>query len=135
MNLLGLWVLGRLGERLSSSSAVLVAFLGSSVGAYTIALFLMDASYDSPRVLLGASAGVMGLVGGIAAFSAVGYVLRKDRMLGRGLRAMLAIVGLQIVFDSFHPMVSSFLHLAGCACGALLGLPYSLYAFRGPLRR
>jgi membrane associated rhomboid family serine protease len=57
-------------------------------------------------------------------------LLRKDRLLGRGLRAMLAIVALQVVFDSFHPMVSSFLHLAGCACGAVLSLPYSLYVFR-----
>jgi rhomboid protease GluP len=130
MNVLGLWVLGRLGERLGSSAAVFVGFLASSIGAYAIALFYMTASYDSPRVLIGASAGVMGLVGGLATFSAIGYFLRKDRLLGRGLRAMLAIVALQVVFDSFHPMVSSFLHLAGCACGAVLSLPYSLNVFR-----
>ncbi len=134
MNLLGLWVLGRLGERLGSSAAVFVGFLASSIGAYTIALFYMAASHDEPRVLIGASAGVMGLVGGLATFSAVGYFLRKDRLLGRGLRAMLAIVALQVVFDSFHPMVSSFLHLAGCAVGAVLCLPYALSVFRRPIR-
>jgi hypothetical protein len=108
---------------------VLLVFLGSSVGAYTIGLFFMPADLDHPKILLGASAGVLGLVGGLASFAASGYLLHKNRLLGRQLRGAVLIVGLQLVFDAYHPVVSSFLHIAGLACGAALALPGALYYF------
>ena len=39
------------------------------------------------------------------------------------------IVGLQLFFDWYHPVVSSFLHLAGLGSGAVLALPFALRTF------
>jgi len=131
MNLLGLWVLGRSVERMSGPLATLVAFVASSIGAYTTGLFFMHADVQHPAVALGASAGVMGLVGALASFNAAGYLFRRNRLLGRQLGGIAAIIGIQLIFDAYHPGVSSFLHLAGAGWGALVALPYALYIFRG----
>jgi rhomboid protease GluP len=129
MNVLGLWVLGRSLERAWGSVPMLFVFLGASAGAYTIGLYFMPADLEHPKILLGASAGVLGLVGGLASFAATGYLLHKNRLLGRQLRGAVLIVALQLVFDAYHPVVSSFLHIAGLACGAALALPYALHHF------
>lgn len=129
MNLLGLWVLGRMIERSWGPFLLVGAFLGASVGAYVIGLFFMQASEMQPKVLLGASAGVLGLVGSLASFAAIGYFIGENRSLGQRVLWAGLIVAMQLVFDAFHPVVSSFLHLAGIACGAVLALPYALYTF------
>ena len=129
MNLLGLWVLGRMIERSWGPFLLVGAFLGASVGAYVIGLFFMQASETQPKILLGASAGVLGLVGSLASFAAIGYFIGENRSLGQRVLWAGLIVALQLVFDAFHPVVSSFLHLAGIACGAVLALPYALFTF------
>jgi rhomboid protease GluP len=129
MNLLGLWVLGRLIERSAGPLPLLAAFLGSSVGAYTIALFFMHASRHEPKYLVGASAGMFGLVGVMVTFAAIGYFIGRIRRFQLWLKWAASIVGIQLVFDAFHPMVSSFLHLAGLGSGAVLALPFALRTF------
>jgi rhomboid protease GluP len=130
MNLLGLWVLGRLVERSSGPLPLLIAFLGSSTGAFTLGLLFMRATITEPRAALGASAGVFGLVGCIATFAAIGYLVARIRRFQFWLRGAGLIVGLQLLFDAYHPEVSSFLHLAGIGCGAVLALPFALHTFR-----
>jgi membrane associated rhomboid family serine protease len=130
MNLLGLWVLGPLVERTSGPLGTLVGFVVSSVGAYATALFFMHTDVHHHAVALGASAGVFGLVGALASFAATGYLLQGNRLLGRQLGGIAAIVGIQLIFDAYHPGVSTFLHLAGAGWGALVALPYALYTFR-----
>lgn len=129
MNVFGLWVLGKSLERAWGSVAVLGCVVLSSVGAYTSALLFMPASEENPLYLLGASAGVLGLVGALAVFSAIGYFRQGNRLLGRRFRVAALIVALQLVFDAFTPMVSSFLHIAGVICGAVVALPFSWLYF------
>ncbi|HEX6274367.1 MAG TPA: rhomboid family intramembrane serine protease, partial [Polyangiaceae bacterium] len=130
MNLLGLWVLGRAVERAFGSLPMLLAFLGSSVGAYVMGSFFMHATPDRPALAVGASAGVLGLVGALAGHAAVGFLLERNRMLGRQLVGMGFVVAVQLLFDAYHPNVSSFLHLAGVGCGAAIALPYAWWRFR-----
>jgi membrane associated rhomboid family serine protease len=130
MNLLGLWVLGRAVERGFGSLPMLGAFLGSSIGAYVLGLFFMPVPADGRALALGSSAGVLGLVGALAGHAAVGFVLKKNRMLGRQLAGMGFVVAIQLVFDAYHPNVSSFLHLAGAGSGAVIALPYAVRRFR-----
>jgi rhomboid protease GluP len=129
MNIAGLWIIGRDLEQSWGSMAVAGLVLGSSVGAYTIALFFMSASREDPRVLLGASAGLMGLVGAIGSYSAVGHFLHKKPGHQRRLSMAALMVMTQLTFDRFMPMVSSFLHIAGAGCGAVLAWPCSLRYF------
>ena len=132
MNLFGLWVLGRSVERGFGPLPMFVAFFVSSVGAYTTGLFFMPATAEHPAIALGASAGVFGLVGALGSYAAVGFLRRRNRLFGRQLVGMVLVVGIQLVFDAFHPGVSSFLHLAGAAWGAALAVPYALRRFENP---
>lgn len=135
MNLLGLWVLGRDLEHLWGRAALVGCLLGSSIGAYASALWFMPASLDQPRVLLGASAGVLGLVGALAAFSAIGYWRAGNHLFAQRLRSVGSIVAIQLLFDASTPQVSTFLHATGFVCGALLAAPFSLAFFaRRPIR-
>ncbi|MFZ5891390.1 MAG: rhomboid family intramembrane serine protease [Myxococcota bacterium] len=135
MNSLALWVLGRDFERVWGPRLLIACLLGSSVGAYVLALYFMPASREDPKVLLGASAGVLGLVGALIVFSAVGYFWRDNRVLGQRLRMAGLIVAILLIFDAFTPIVSSFLHLAGLACGALIALPFSVRHFSRQIAR
>ena len=132
MNLFGLWVLGRAVERGFGPLPMFVAFFASSVGAYTTGLFFMPATAEHPAIALGASAGVFGLVGALGSYAAVGFLRRRNRWFGRQLVGMVLVVGIQLVFDAFHPGVSSFLHLAGAAWGAALAVPFAFRRFENP---
>ena len=132
MNLLGLWVLGRSVERGFGRLSMLVAFFVSSVGAYTTGLFFMPAPAEHRAIALGASAGLFGLVGALGSYAAVGFLRRRNRLFGRQLAGILLVIGIQLVFDAFHPAASSFLHLAGAAWGAALAVPYALARFETP---
>jgi membrane associated rhomboid family serine protease len=79
--------------------------------------------------MLGASAGVMGLVGALFAFAAVGYFRARQRWLGRQIVLLLAVIATQVVFDAFTPEVSSFLHMTGLGIGATMGFGFSWHAF------
>jgi membrane associated rhomboid family serine protease len=131
MNVFGLWVLGRAVERGFGSLPVLVAFFGSSIGAYVLGAFFMHATAERPAIAVGASAGVLGLVGALAGHAAVGFLVKRNRMLGRQLAGMGFVVAIQLVFDAYHPNVSSFLHLAGVVCGAAIAIPFAWVRFRG----
>jgi hypothetical protein len=73
---------------------------------------------------------VLGLVGSVGTFAAIGYLVGRIRRFQQWIRLALLIVGVQLVFDAYHPFVSSFLHLAGVGSGAVLALPFALRTFR-----
>jgi membrane associated rhomboid family serine protease len=129
VNVLGLWLLGREVERLYNGRGLLAIFMGANVGAFALAAILVSATAEAPRVMLGASAGVMGLVGALLAFAAVGYLRAGHRWLGRQIVLLLAVVATQVLFDAFTPEVSSFLHLTGLGIGAAIGFGFSWSTF------
>ncbi|HMA97415.1 MAG TPA: rhomboid family intramembrane serine protease, partial [Polyangiaceae bacterium] len=113
MNCLGLWVLGRSIEHILGSIAMGVIFLVSSVGSFAFALSFVQATVVEPRIFLGASSGVLGLVGALGTHLAIGYFVHRRKALGRRIVLVVAIVVAQFVFDSFTPIVSSMLHTTG----------------------
>jgi rhomboid protease GluP len=129
VNVLGLWLLGREVERLYSGRVLLALFMGANVGAFAFAAAIVRASAEAPRVMLGASAGVMGLVGALLAFAAAGYFRARQHWLGRQIVLLLAVIATQVLFDAFTPAVSSLLHMTGLAIGAAMGLGFSWSAF------
>lgn len=135
MNCLGLWVLGKQIERLWGGAAVLCVFLASSVGSFTFAAHFIQASLSAPRIFLGASSGVLGLVGALAVHLATGYFVHARKALGKRILVVVAVVGAQFVFDWFTPIVSSMLHITGLLIGSLVSLPISLAAWRRHLAR
>jgi rhomboid protease GluP len=130
MNCLGLWVLGRQVELLFGRLGVLAIFLVSSVGSFGFAASFVHASLSEPRILLGASSGVLGLVGAVGTFFATGYFLHRRETLGRRVLLVLAVVLAQLVFDYFTPIVSSMLHLTGLLIGAVTAIPLSVKGWR-----
>jgi rhomboid protease GluP len=123
MNCLGLWVLGRQIEQLWSGFSMLAIFLASSIGSFTFAAAIVKATRDDPRIFLGASAGVMGLVGALGTYLAIGYIRHRRTALGQRFLVVVAIVAAQLVFDWFTPMVSSMLHMTGLMLGACAAIP------------
>lgn len=130
MNCLGLWILGRQIERLWGGASMLLVFLGASVGSFTCAAYFVEASSDAPRIFLGASSGVLGLVGALAVHLTTGYFVHGRRTLGKRILVVGAVVGAQFVFDWFTPIVSSMLHVTGLLLGSVVSVPISFAAWR-----
>ncbi|HEY5956190.1 MAG TPA: rhomboid family intramembrane serine protease, partial [Polyangiaceae bacterium] len=131
MNCLGLWVLGKQIEELWNGLSMLSIFLVSSIGSFAFAATFVTATERDPRIFLGASSGVMGLVGALGAYLAVGYWLHRRPTVGRRLLIVVAIVAAQLVFDWFTPIVSSMLHMTGLLIGACVGVPLAMRSWRG----
>lgn len=138
-NMLGLSFVGPIVEHSIGRFWYVVGYVLSGTGGMLIAITLYTYDrVDTPTVLVGASANVLGLVG-IAAASA----LRKYRVSGSAmakaqLSTMAQIVLLQVVFDSLVPQVSSRAHIAGAAAGFIFGLivsylPAPPTSRRGPI--
>jgi membrane associated rhomboid family serine protease len=126
MNVLGLWIISSELERGHGARVLLPCFLAGSLGAFALATFTMTLAPNEARVLVGGSAGLLGLVGALGTFSALGFLTSGNRTFGRRLVLVGLIVVAQLAFDWFTPMVSSFLHLWGFAFGALVALPFGL---------
>ncbi len=130
MNLVGLLLLGRSVERLWNGRVLLWLFLVCNVATYALAIPLTAATEHEPKILLGASAGVMGLVGALATFAATGYLVRRNRVLGQRLLLVGLVLLLQTAFDLLTPISGFLLHALGFACGALLAIPLALGYWR-----
>lgn len=130
MNCLGLWVLGRQLEQIWNGVTLLLVFLASSVTSFGFAAAFVHATMSEPRIFLGASSGVMGFVGALGTFLAVGYLRHRRQALGRRLLLVVAVVLAQLVFDYYTPIVSSMLHLTGLAVGAIVAIPLAWHTWR-----
>jgi membrane associated rhomboid family serine protease len=76
---------------------------------------------ESPQIFLGASGGVMGLLGAALGRTLVARALGRGSIVPRQALTFGAIVALQMVFDWSMPMVSSTAHLVGLATGFAIG--------------
>jgi len=130
LNCLGLWSLGRAIEQLWNAGVLLFLFLGSNIGAYGYVALTTEASSAAPRVFLGASSGVMGLIGALGVFFLCGYLMRRENHLGQRFLTLLVVLAAQLLFDWFTPQVSSTLHLVGFTFGAILACPFAIHSWR-----
>jgi rhomboid protease GluP len=131
MNLLGLWVIGGYVERTWGRWRFLAGYFGSMIGSAIATLVILGASGQRPMVFVGASGGVLGVLGVGLASVLVGWRRLRAAVLRRQLAVFCLIIALQVLFDHFTPMVSSTAHLSGLAIGFAIGLPFALAGSRG----
>ena len=137
-NMIGLSVLGPFAEEALGWKWYLPAYLicGASGMLIANAPYILHYSH-TPMFLVGASAGVLGLVGITAGVLTRWYLWHRSPVAKSQLKSVAQIILLQMIFDSMVPEVSSSAHLGGAAIGYILGLilaprPESLIPIRRP---
>jgi membrane associated rhomboid family serine protease len=137
LNLIGLFYFGSRLERAWRGWPLLVCFAVTSITAMTVAPLLVTREVEQTgAILVGASGGVMGLLG-----ATLGHLVHRwrqertedrERQIGR----LLMIVGLQTLFDLTTPNVSLSCHLLGLGTGCLFAVLLELAGLpRVPIRK
>ncbi|MGE4000128.1 MAG: rhomboid family intramembrane serine protease [Planctomycetaceae bacterium] len=118
MNLLGLFYLGSRLERTWGRVRTIVCYLTATFMSMGLAPMLVTPPPSQPFVILvGASGGVMGLLGAIIGHLTVGWWRGRSRRVSRQLGMLLLLVTLQTSFDLSTPNVSFACHLLGLTTG------------------
>jgi|GEM_PF-943888 len=118
LNALGLAALGPQLERLWGSLRLMVTYLCAAVGGIAFAPFLMEPIPDGlSTMILGASGGVMGLVGGLCLQAGVMVWKGRTPSLLTQFLLLLLVIVVQIVFDQMTPNISGEAHLLGLGIG------------------
>lgn len=121
VNLIGLYVLGRLVEALLGVQKFLVAYFFCGLGSMgAIAGFALWMQVPE-LIAVGASGAIMGLLGVLAAILLKGWRQEKSQIAARRLRLVGVIVVLQTISDMLMPQVSLTGHLSGLVLGFLVG--------------
>ena len=119
VNTLGLLIFGSRLERAWGGLPTVAAYLLSAIGSIALAPFFMS---DELISLVGASGGVMGLIGSLLADTSIMLFRGRSRALSREFQLLAMVVILQLVFDANTPQVASAAHLLGLAIGIAFGL-------------
>ncbi|HWL11193.1 MAG TPA: rhomboid family intramembrane serine protease [Planctomicrobium sp.] len=127
LNALGLAILGGQLERLWGSSRLMITYLVAAVGGIALVPYFMEPlTAGEMTILLGASGGVMGLIGGL--FVQWGIMLWKHRTRAQAFRFgfLVLVIILQVIFDTTIPHISGEAHLLGLGFGIACGVLWSL---------
>jgi membrane associated rhomboid family serine protease len=117
LNALALTVIARVAEARLSRWLFLTIWVAASIGAFVVYAIFPP---DQPTLAVGASGGVMGLLGASVCASLVNQRRQPSAMNSRSLRVLLVITVLQLVADSSIPNVAQLGHVAGFIIGSLL---------------
>jgi len=117
LNCLGILVLGSYVERVWGRWRLLVCYFVAMVGANALGLRVIEAEPTAPVVMLGASGGVMGVLGAGLAFAVLAWRRLRAAVLQRQIVMFLVVLALQAGFDATTPEVSQTLHLLGLGLG------------------
>ncbi|MGM0578110.1 MAG: rhomboid family intramembrane serine protease [Myxococcota bacterium] len=122
MNMVALWFFGRYLERVLGT--LRFAILYAIAAPASMALITLVATWrgTGTHLIVGASGGVMALLGAILAVLGLRWRLQRTPVAGRDLLLLLAMLGLQTAFDVLTPQVSFIGHAAGAILGLGLGL-------------
>ena len=137
-NMLSLFFLGRLIELSLGSKSYLTIYFFSGIGSMLTFSLLSFRLGLSDVLLVGASAAIMGLMGGILAISLhIWLRKRHSKLAKRRLQQVGIIVIVQFVFDNLIPQVSFHSHLFGFIIGFLISIAliYIKYNLQGELRQ
>ena len=120
-NFVGLLGIGRVVESRITRWQYVAAWLLTSSGSFVF--FGLIASKD--QLAVGASGGVLGLLG--VGLAVIGVQLKRHRTetLKLGFRFLLVLVAFQLVADHLVPNVAWIGHLTGLAIGCVLGLAFA----------
>ncbi len=119
LNMVGLYLFGPFVERFLGGWRYLTVYLLAGSGAAG-AVVLREMLRGSGALLVGASGGIMGLVGATAYPMLRGWVSDRSRPARAQLSRIVLILGLQTIFDVSIPEVSFMAHF----CGMLFGFAF-----------
>jgi membrane associated rhomboid family serine protease len=120
VNLVGLWILGRLSEELFGSWRTAAIFALAGLGGTFASLLFTNAAIST-----GASGAILGLLGALLAELTV-HRKRHRLAWNRGVWGMLGIVALaQLGVDAMFPVADHWAHVGGFVVGAVVGLGMS----------
>ncbi len=123
LNLAGLLLFGPRLERAWGHGWMLAGYLLATVTSVALVpAFVRPTPEDPVVVLVGASGGVMGLIGAMIGHLLVGRWRGRSDVVNRQLSSLLLIVCLQTAFDMSTPNVSFACHALGLATGFLFAL-------------
>ncbi len=122
MNMAGLWALGPFVERAFGRLRFCVIYLFSGCAGSAVYLILYQAHVKAADDLVGASGCLMGLLGATAAVMVRAWFRERAAIAGQLFWRLLAVIALQVWFDSRTPEVAGLAHMVGLAGGFLAGL-------------
>jgi rhomboid protease GluP len=126
LNLLGLLLLAPRLERAWGALPMVVCYLTATFTSMALAPHVMSLTDGPPiRIVVGASGGMMGLLGGLVGFLLVGWLQHRSDQTRRPLMFLLLIIALQTAFDLTTPNVSFACHSLGLASGVLFGIVWT----------
>lgn len=121
-NMVGLKQLGPFVEQLFGPYRMIAIYTICGVGGYgLVSLLYVSGITVEPRLVAGASAGVLGLVGLIAGLAGRWYLMFRSNSAMQQLKRLGNILLLQMILDMVIPQVSSTAHIGGALTGALIG--------------
>ena len=119
MNMLALFIFGRILETRLGHGRFLLVYLLAGLGAVWMALL----PFTIPdQTVVGASGSIMALLGAFAATSLIGWRREHARTARAQWHFALFIIAAQALFDLFIPEVSGIAHLSGALFGFALTL-------------
>jgi len=122
MNMAGLWIFGPRLEEAWGKYVTFVAYLICAIfSVYLMTVIPLEATPTNSVMLVGASGGVMGLIGCLLGYLGWGQLLRRNRLVGSEFNLLFTIVIIQTIFDQSTPAISSECHLLGLMIGTTIG--------------
>ncbi|HNJ98404.1 MAG TPA: rhomboid family intramembrane serine protease, partial [Ilumatobacteraceae bacterium] len=118
-NLLGLLLIGRIAEARVPRWTYLTTWFAASIGGF-VAYWVIPPK--GALMGVGASGGVMGLLGLALAVFVVNHRDRRSSLNSRELRQLVLITVLQLFVDQVVPNIAALGHFAGLLIGFTIGL-------------
>ena len=122
MNMLGLYLFGRLVEFILGVKQYLFVYLITGISSMLVVTWMSVSGYSQAGFVVGASGAVMGLVGVSIAIFLRDWLRDKGRIASQNLRKFLLIILLQTLFDLTTPHISFTGHISGAIIGFLVGM-------------
>ncbi|MBW4632383.1 MAG: rhomboid family intramembrane serine protease [Iphinoe sp. HA4291-MV1] len=122
LNMFGLYLFGRLVEFALGIPRFFLLYFTSAIASMLAVTYMSVMGYSQTNFVVGASGCVMGLVGGFTAVLLHDWRRKKTRLAARGLRAILIVIVLQVIFDLTTPHISFVGHTSGLMVGFVMGM-------------
>ena len=120
-NALGLLILGPFVEFAIGRVRFLAAYFAAGLGSMVVIVLVMSGGPHAYQPLVGASGGIMGLVGATVAVHLRGWLRERAWVSSRRLVFLGIIVVFQTAFDLATPQSSFLAHFGGVVLGFLVG--------------
>ena len=117
VNMVALAILGPFLEFAVGAVRYVLVYLAAGVGSMLVVVALAWTGWLDDQFLVGASGGIMGLVGGTAAVLLRGWRRERARVAARRLTLLVFVIAFQVVFDLATPQVSFTAHFGGVVIG------------------